>query len=255
MAQLLSRKAPSLFWTMVEGRSVVELSWFYSLRLAMKRLPKGDGHPVITFPGFFASDASTRPMRSLLDDLGYTTFGWGLGRNLIFDDHREESMRELLREVYRHQERKVSLIGWSLGGVFAREIAKNHPDLVRSVITLGSPISGDMEHSNARRLFHLINGEPELEMMERLRTLRDAPPVPCTSIYTKTDGVVAWRGSLQDESEIAENIQVPASHVGLGVNPLVMYAMADRLAQAEGEWKPFAPKGIVQKNLFKKPKI
>lgn len=254
MANLLSRKAPSLFWTMVEGRSLVELSWFYSLRQLMKRLPKGDGHPVIVFPGFVASDLSTRPMRGLLKDLGYSTYGWGMGRNLVFNEQREQEMRDLLQRVYEKEGRKVSLIGWSLGGVFAREIAKANPEYVRSVITLGSPISGDMEHSNARRIFTAINGETSEAEAERYKTLNDAPPVPTTSILTKTDGIVAWRGSLEKESPMTENIQVPASHVGLGVNPLVMYALADRLAQAEGKWKPFEAKGF-KKVMFRKPKV
>jgi len=255
MAQLLSRKAPSLFWTLAEGRSVVELNWFYALRLLMKRLPKGDGHPVIFFPGFVASDFSTRPMRGLLKDLGYSTYGWGLGRNLVFNEKREDQMRDLLKSVYEKEGRKVSLVGWSLGGVFVREIAKVNPEYVRSVITLGSPISGDLDHSNARRIYTAINGKADDKMEERLKKLRIPPPVPTTSIYTKTDGIVAWRGSLQDEGPISENVQVPASHVGLGVNPLVMYVLADRLAQQEDKWEPFAPKGFVQKSLFRKPKI
>ena len=231
MTQLLSRKAPSLFWTLAEGRSVVELNWFYALRLLMKKLPKGDGHPVIFFPGFVASDFSTRPMRGLLKDLGYSTHGWGLGRNLVFNEERENDMRDLLKRVFEQEGRKVSLIGWSLGGVFVREIAKANPEYVRSVITLGSPISGDLDHSNARRLYTAINGEADEKMIERMLNLKTPPPVPTTSIYTKTDGIVAWQGSLQEEGPISENIQVPASHVGLGVNPLVMFLLAERLAQ------------------------
>ena len=221
----------------------------------MKRLPKGDGHPVIFFPGFVASDFSTRPMRGLLKDLGYSTYGWGLGRNLVFNERREDQMRDLLKSVYEKEGRKVSLVGWSLGGVFVREIAKANPELVRSVITLGSPISGDLDHSNARRIYTAINGKADDKMEKRLAKLRTPPPVPTTSIYTKTDGIVAWRGSLQEEGPISENVQVPASHVGLGVNPLVMYVLADRLAQNEGKWQPFEPKGFVQKSLFRKPKI
>lgn len=251
MAALLSRKAPSLFWTLVEGRAVFELNSFYATRLLMKKLPKGDGHPVIIFPGFVASDRSTKPMRGLLKDLGYKTYGWGLGRNLKFNEQREVEMRELLARVHAEHGRKVTLIGWSLGGAFAREIAKSNPDAVRSVITLGSPISGDMEHSNARRLFEHFNGAPSKAMAKRLAQMGKAPPVPTTSIYTKTDGIVAWRGSIQAPGGQTENIRVPASHVGLGVNPVVMYAIADRLAQPEGEWAPFDRSGA-RKFIFRK---
>lgn len=250
----LSRKGPSLFWTLTEGRSIFELNSFYALRLLMKRLPKGDGHPVIFFPGFVASDRSTKPMRSLFKDLGYKAYAWGLGRNLVFNEQREAEMQDLLKRVYETHSRKVSIVGWSLGGVFAREVAKANPDMVRSVISLGSPISGDIEHSNAHRLYDAINGKPSDDMRKRLASLNTPPPVPTTSIYTKTDGIVAWQGSIQKPSPLTENIRVPASHVGLGVNPLVMYAIADRLSQAEGEWKPFQADGI-KSLLFRKPKL
>lgn len=247
-AQLgLSRKGPALFWTLTEGaRASVEMTSFVMLRRLMKRLPKGDGHPVIFFPGFVASDYSTKPMRKLLKDLGYKTHGWGLGRNLRFNEDREAKMNALLVSVYEKYGEKVSLVGWSLGGVFVREVAKSNPHMVRSVISLGSPISGDMEHSNAGRLYEVFNGKPDDTMGERLKTISQAPPVPTTSIYTKTDGVVAWKGSIQrpNKKSKTENICVPASHIGLGVNPLVMYALADRLAQAEGKWAPFEAEGL-----------
>lgn len=245
MSLSLPRKSPSLFWTLTEGRSVFELNSFYMLRLLMKRLPKGDGHPVIVFPGFVASDRSTKPMRRLLDDLGYQTYGWGLGRNLKFDTRREAEMAALLDRIYKKHGRAISLIGWSLGGVFAREIAKTRPNIVRSVISLGSPISGDMDQTSARRLYEFLNGKPDEALKTRLSTLAEAPPVPTTSIYTKSDGIVAWRGSIQKpQATPTENIRVPASHVGLGVNPIVMYAIADRLSQAEGEWEPFDNSGL-----------
>ena len=253
LAQLgLSRKGPALFWTLTEGhRASVEITSFFMLRRLMKRLPKGDGHPVIIFPGFVASDFSTKPMRKLLKDLGYETYGWGLGRNLRFDDAREAKMNALLKDVFKKHGRKVSIVGWSLGGIFAREVAKSNPDMVRSVISLGSPISGKLDHTNARRLYEMINGKPEGKMKDRLDTIAIAPPVPTTSIYTKTDGIVAWKGSIQRPGKTpSENICVPASHIGLGVNPLVMYALADRLAQAEGTWAPFETEGL-KRFLFK----
>jgi len=246
-AQLgLSRKGPALFWTLTEGgRASVELTSFVLMRRLLRRLPKGDGHPVIFFPGFFASDRSTKPMRKLFTRLGYKTYGWGLGRNLKFNDTREAKMNVLLEKVYKEHGQKVSLVGWSLGGVFVREVAKSNPDMVRSVISLGSPISGELDHSNARRLYEALNGKPDTAMKTRLSTIATAPPVPTTSIYTKTDGVVAWKGSIQRPGKTpSENICVPASHIGLGVNPLVMYALADRLAQPENEWTPFEAEGL-----------
>ena len=229
----------------------MEMTSFIMLRRLMKHLPKGDGHPVIVFPGFIASDRSTKPMRRLLGDLGYITYGWGLGRNLKFNDRREAKMNALLKKTYDAHGRKVSLIGWSLGGVFAREVAKSNPKMVRSVISLGSPISGEMEHSNARRLYEMLKGKPDGKMKSRLKKIAKAPPVPTTSIYTKTDGIVAWKGSIQRPGKTpSENICVPASHIGLGVNPLVMFALADRLSQEEGKWTPFQADGLAR-FLFK----
>ncbi len=247
-----SPKAPSWFWTLVEGRAIFEFNSFYALRPLLRCLPKGDGHPVLVLPGFMASDLSTRPLRNLLCDLHYKSYGWNLGRNVVFNSQREKEMTDLLHKVFlENDEQKVSLIGWSLGGVFARELARNNPDKVRSIISLGSPISGNKHHSNAHHLFEVLNGKPDAKLRKRQARLAELPPVPCTSIYSKTDGIVAWQGSLQQESELSENICVPASHLGLGVNPIVMYAIADRLAQAEGNWKAFDLKGA-RKLFFRK---
>jgi len=239
-------KPPHPFWTLTEGRAIFEFGAFGLFRRKMRSLPKGDGHPVLVLPGFMASDHSTRPMRKLFSDLGYQAHGWGLGRNVKFNDAREREMSDLIERIYEESGEKISIVGWSLGGVFARELARMHPHAVRMVISLGSPISNDRRYSAPSRLFEAINGkqtEPEAE--GRYRDLSAAPPVPTTSILTKSDGVVAWRGSVQspEEGALTENIVVPASHVGLGVNPLVMVAVADRLAQPEGEWAPFDRSG------------
>lgn len=239
-------KPPHPFWTLTEGRAVLELGAFGLFRKQMMNLPKGDGHPVLVLPGFMASDKSTRPMRRLFDDLGYQSYGWGLGRNVKFNETREREMSDLVERIYTETGDKLSIVGWSLGGVFARELAKMHPDIVRTVISLGSPISNNRRHSAPSRLFEAINGkqtQPEAE--GRYRDLEAAPPVPTTSIWTRTDGIVNWRGSIQhpEAGMQTENIVVPASHVGLGVNPLVMVAVADRLAQPEGTWAPFDRSG------------
>jgi len=246
-------RPPNPFWTLTEGRAIFELGSFYALRVAMRRLPRGDGHAVIVLPGFLAGDRSTAPMRGLLGDLGYAAHGWDLGRNLRVDTERENALYALLDRVYDQSGRPVSLIGWSLGGIFAREIAKASPAKVRQVITLGSPISDDRGHTRARRLFERLNGkEPEPMRQGRFTALEQAPPVPTTSILSRSDGIVAWRGSVQQPGPQAETIEVLASHCGLGVNPMVMYALADRLAQSEGEWKPFDRSGW-RSVLFRNP--
>ena len=256
MAFSFLRKSKFTFWQMLEGRALLEWQGFYLLRGLLKKLPQGDGHPVIVFPGFMASDISTKPLRKLLDDLGYSTYGWDLGRNVVFNQDREQLMRNLLRNVHQRAGRRVSLIGWSLGGVFVRELAKFDPELVRSVITLGSPISGEAEHSNARYLFDSLNGKPSEKRKQRMTSLNFPPLVPTTSIYSKSDGIVAWEGSVQHPKhslELTENIEVPGSHLGLGVNLLAIYAIVDRLAQDDGNWQPFELTGF-KKLFYREPK-
>lgn len=248
-------RPPNWLWTLAEGRAVFELGWFMTLRPLARVLPRGDGHPVIVLPGFLASDGSTRPLRGLLKDLGYAPHAWGMGRNMHFNNDREQELLNLLDRVHRESGEKVSLIGWSLGGVFAREIAKAQPDQVRSVISLGSPIRSPRDHSNATHVYDRVNGTPEIHELERIENLNTPPPVPTTSIYSKTDGIVSWQGSVQDpcpDNPYTENIEIPASHFGIGVNPLAMYAIADRLSQAEDEWSPF-DRGGFKRMLFGAP--
>lgn len=249
------RQGPNRFWTLTEGRAMFELGAFYALRPLLGTLPKGDGHSVMVLPGFMASNSSTVPMRGLLSKLGYDAHGWDSGRNIRIDNALILRLESQLTRLFKAKG-KVSLVGWSLGGVIARELAKLHPDKVRIVISLGSPITNDRRVSNARRLFEMLNGkEPEAMEGGRFLALDEAPPVPTTSILTKTDGVVHWRGSVQSEGDTpSENIVVHASHCGLGVNPSVMVAIADRLAQDEGKWSPFEPK-IGQGWMFPSPSV
>ncbi len=242
-ARAIEARPPHKLLALAEGRAVLELAAFVATRPILGMLPKGDGHPVLVLPGFLASDSSTKPMRRLLDDLGYASFGWELGRNVRVDLARVHEMEALLLKIFRESGRKVSIVGWSLGGVFARELAKLHPHAVRQVISLGSPIHDDRRHTSVGKLFEYLNGkEPEPLKHGHFTGLDQAPPVPTTSILTRTDGVVHWRGSVQhpqDNNAQTENIEVRASHIGLGVNPSVMVALADRLQQPEGAWHPF----------------
>ena len=144
--------------------------------------------------------------------------------------------------LWRRTRRKVSLVGWSLGGVLARELAKRAPDQIRQVMTLGSPLTAQPQATSVHWLYERI-GDTRLDDEETRRILADIrrPPahVPSTAIYTKTDGIVPWRASKEPEAANTDNIEVYASHCGLGVNPFVYFAVADRLALPEGGWKPF----------------
>lgn len=229
---------PSRLLLMAEGRALWEaaasVAWWPLLRLA----PRGDGHAVLVLPGLVASDASTGLLRRYLKYRNYDVHGWGQGRNLGPRPGVEKGMVDLLKKLADQSGQKVSVVGWSLGGVYARMLAAGHTDEVRDVITLGSPFVGSGHATNAWRIYESVSGQ-NADDEQRWSQVRPTPSVPTTSIYSRTDGVVAWQCSLEKSGPHTENIEVLASHLGLGFHPAVLFALADRLAQPEGEWKPF----------------
>jgi pimeloyl-ACP methyl ester carboxylesterase len=237
-------RPPSLFLMLAEARGLFEFNSSLMLSPLLMRAPKGDGHPVLTLPGFLASDLSMAPMRRYLKTLGYDAYAWNMGRNLGGVASKRAALRELVRRIYESTGRKVSIVGWSLGGVYARDLALQAPEMVRSVITLGSPFANDIRATNATRLYEALSGEGVDDIPEVRRAIAGDLPVPTTSIYSRTDGIVNWRTSVLRPSATAENIEVHfASHIGLGVNPAALWAVANRLAQAEGEFKQFDRSG------------
>ena len=146
-------------------------------------------------------------------------------------------------ELYaRYGHRKISLVGWSLGGLYARQLAKVAPDKVRCMISLGSPFAGSPKSTNAWRAYEMVSGS-KVEDQDLLDALIEAPPVPTTSIFSRTDGICAWQSCLNADGPTSENIEVVGSHCGLGHHPAAVYAIADRLAQPEGDWKKFNRSG------------
>ena len=234
---------PSRLLQLLEGRALWELGATVSMWPWLSMAPKGDGHPVLVLPGLVASDLSTRVLRRYLRERGYRVHGWGLGRNFGLREGIEEKMFERLATLHARYGRKVSIVGWSLGGLYARVLAKQKPELVRDVITLGSPFAGSPRSTNAWKVYEWASGQ-HVDDAEAQARLAGRLQVPATSIYSRTDGIVAWPASIDEESVISENIEVVASHLGLGVHPAVLYAIADRLAQPEGEWKPFDRSGL-----------
>lgn len=229
---------------LAEPRALFEFNSSLLLSPLLMQAPRGDGHPVLALPGFLASDLSMAPMRRYLRELGYETHAWNMGRNLGGVYSKRRALRELLTGICESAGRKVSIVGWSLGGVYARDLALQVPDMVRSVITLGSPFANDVRATNATRLYELVSGEGVDDVPGLRKAIAGDLPVPATSIYSRTDGIVNWRTSLLRPSATAENIEVHlASHIGLGVNPASLWAVADRLAQREGEFRHFDRSG------------
>ena len=239
-------QAPSLAMLALEFRAPLEFGALIPAWPALQRAPRGDGHAVLVFPGLSASDATTIPLRTYLGSLGYRTEGWSQGFNFGPRAGVLENAKRGLQTAFEQSKRKVTLIGWSLGGVYARELAKELPDMVRGVITLGTPFAGPPKSTNAWRIYELTSGR-DIEREHDTYDLVAPPPVPTTSLYSRSDGIVAWQGSIQPGSHKnpeTENIEVIASHIGLGVNPSAWWAVADRLAQAEGHWRPFDRTGL-----------
>ena len=211
---------------------------FVASAFAANALPRGDGHSIIIYPGFLAHDVLTIPLRSRLASLGYQPWGWAGGFNFGLKDGLLESMLAQIERTATDSGGKVSLIGWSLGGIYARELAKRLPDKVRCVITLGTPFAGDMRANNAWRIYELFNSHtvtaPPIET-----DVSAPPPVPTTSIYSIDEGIVAAKSSLNAAGPLCENIEISGSHVGLVWNADVLRIIADRLVQPDGDWKRY----------------
>ena len=218
--------------------------------------PRGDGHPVMVLPGFTAGDQSTLVLRRLLTRLNYNAIPWQLGQNTGSYEIQDRLLARF-EELVGEQDEKITLIGQSLGGVFARILATRWPERVRQVITLGSPFasaSTDSTNALVGQLFRYLSGMSEDEMRDQMLEFpSQALPVPSTAIYSKTDGVVHWSTCLEYAGEQAENVEVLGSHSGMGFNPMVLHVIADRLAQAEGRWAPFVRSQGCRSLLYPKP--
>ena len=234
---------PGLWLMMLEARAPWEAMALAAVSPWLSKMPSGDGHAVLVFPGLGANDVSTLALRRFLKQHNYQPHAWKQGMNLGPRDGVLEGCRERIRELHKEHGSKISLIGWSLGGIYAREMAKEMPDLVRCVITLGTPFTGHPKATNAWRFYQTVSRQNAHDE-ELLAEVRKPPPVPTTSIYSKTDGIVAWQCSINPPQHAhTENIEVHASHIGMGMNPLAMYAIADRLRQDPDHWKRFDAQG------------
>ena len=224
-------EAPSILATARESLSVLEFGRLMAASPALALQPRGRGEPVIVLPGFGASNTSTVPLRRYLAWLGHEVHGWELGRNT-------GNVRELLpqvvdqvRQIYARSGSPVNIVGWSLGGVIAREVARDHPETVRQVITMGSPVVGGAKYTSMGGLFEQRG--VDLDKMEASIAARESTPisVPVTSIYSKNDGVVGWKASIDRHNSQVEHFEVRTTHLGLGISPDVFKIIARKLAR------------------------
>lgn len=252
---------PKPLHALLEARTLLELGLTSVSLPYLLSAPKGDKHPVMVLPGFLAGDLSTKPLRVYLNKMGYNAYGWNCGPNLgqEIEGTRHIVSKRLLHRVLDLCEQHgstISLVGWSLGGILAREIARTLPDQVRQVISLGSPFqSPEGAAPIASKLFKLLNGDIVEQHQIMAKRLIKPPPVPSTAIFSRTDGVAHWTACMDNipsHDSQTENIEVYGSHMGLGHNPSVIWLIANRLAQPEGEWQPIDQNSL-PKSLFPDP--
>ncbi len=241
---------PHTVHSLLEWRALAEAALLPGSWPLLMRSARGDGHPVLLLPGFLADEGTLAPLRWTLARLGYAVQTWGLGRNLGFQRRHAQALEHKIRWLHQNSGRRVSLVGWSLGGVFALYAAHQLPDAVRQVVTLGSPVSvddstGSQSPALVKALYRWVAHPlgPSVHVAQpRVKALRERqpPPVPTSCLYSLSDGVVPpQEATLDGDPDRHENIRVLGSHTGLGFNPLVLAIVADRLAQAEGQWRPF----------------
>jgi pimeloyl-ACP methyl ester carboxylesterase len=215
----------------------VEALAFGTARPWLRLARHGDGGPVLVLPGFLTTDRSTAALRGVLREHGHRAHAWRLGRNLGPTRRVVGGLRRRLLDVVERDGAPVSIVGQSLGGVYGRLLARERPDLVRQVISLGSPY-----RMTGGPLDPLGSGERDA-LAHAAELEEDRPPleVPATSIYSRTDGIAPWHTCIDGEGGCCENIEVRGTHLGMAINPAVVLAVLDRLAQAPGTWTPFVP--------------
>ena len=247
--------SPSVLSSLLETRIFVEMALLPTSLPLLIQAPQGDGHPVVLVPGFMAGESTLLALKLFLQNKGYDVHTWGLGRNVGFRGKHANALPQKIRYLHHSTGRKVSLVGWSLGGVFSLYGAETTQECVRSIITLGSPVSVDMMGNQSppalkamyRLVSHRLGASAHL-MQPRAKAMREHRrlPIPTSCLYSLTDGVVPpQEATIDGDAALHENIRVPGSHVGLGFNGIVMAIVADRLAQPEGDWKPFSPHGLL----------
>jgi pimeloyl-ACP methyl ester carboxylesterase len=211
--------------------------------------PRGDGHGVLVVPGLLASDMSTALLRRFVRLLGYDVQGWDLGRNVGPTDAVLDGLPRALTTLAERTGGPVSVVGWSLGGIYARELARQVSGQVRQVITLGSPFAlTDPRQSRAdgvyRRHSHLHADPGRVPTREQI-----ARPVgvPSTAVYSRRDGIVSWQTCIEPPSALHENVEVLCGHLGFGSDPTTLWLIADRLAVPAGRWRPFRPPQLLRR--------
>jgi pimeloyl-ACP methyl ester carboxylesterase len=240
--------APRRVLQLMEPLASVEMGALVIANPLLRLVGRGDRAPVLVVPGFSTSDSSTIVLRSQLRAWGYWAHGWQHGRNMGPTRSAFAAARLRLDSLYERHQRPVVVIGQSAGGMIARHLARQVPDRVRMVITLGSPIQ--MRAGDASSVHVLTRGLErtfDREFHSLAEYERGPLPVPATSVYTRTDGVVRWHACLDVVDATHENVAVRGTHSGLAINPAALLVIADRLHQSPDDWSPFDAPAVLRR--------
>jgi pimeloyl-ACP methyl ester carboxylesterase len=232
MMAMIELKAPPFMAIAGESLTPFEFTRLVAASPTLALQARGSGEPVMVLPGLGASNTSTVLLRSYLSWLGYSVQGWTLGRNRGNVQKLLPQVVDQVRQTHAQSGSKVNIVGWSLGGVLAREVARDYPETVRQVVTMGTPVVGGPKYTSLGGLFERRGRD--LDEIEATIAARESTPisVPVTSIYSKRDGVVGWQASIDRHTAQVEHIEVRATHLGLGISPDVFKILARKLAQA-----------------------
>ncbi len=238
-----ARRRAALLAATEPVRTVVSAGALAASLPLLRAAPRGEPHPVLVLPGLLASDLSTKTLRGWLGRLGYPVVGWALGRNRGPTKEVNAELPALVSRLAAEHGAPVSIVGWSLGGIFARRLARRAPREVRQVISLGSPFGVAGQRHDGSPGSRVYQRYSPLHVVDGPRTTASSPapplPVPSTAVYSRWDGVVDWRACRQQPGPRSENVAVRSSHLGMGHDPAVLWVVADRLAQPRDEWRPF----------------
>jgi len=229
-------QAPATSGVIREARGLIELPRLLLRFPVLARQPRGNREPVMILPGYGAGDGSTAILKIYLQLLGYRVRGWGLGRNLgEVADLLPRILKRLASFSRRSDHQTVTIIGWSLGGYLARELARERPDLVRQVITLGTPVIGGPKYtvvaeSYRKRGIDIDAIAAEVEWRSNATRLE----IPVLAIYSRADAIVAWQACIDRKTPNVEHVEVKTTHIGFGFSPDVYKIIALSLAQTRG---------------------
>jgi pimeloyl-ACP methyl ester carboxylesterase len=237
------RTPPQTLLLTEPARAGLDLAALLATWPLLTTAPRGDGHPVLVLPGLLTGDPATILLRRVLTALGHDVSGWSLGTNRGATGRVVRELRARLDRLHQDSGRRVSLVGWSLGGLYAQELARASPGSVRGLITLGSPVLRRMRWAQgvSRLVDRAAHVVPVTDAHHRPWAEPGPLRVPATSVYTRADGIVEWTSCRYAAASRRQNVEVRGSHLGLAHNPAVLWLLADRLAQPEGRWRPFRP--------------